>query len=224
MASQHAAAANFLVFTGLIQDVGTLERVDAGPMTEVWVQSHFAPADFALGESIACDGCCLTVAEFHGTRFRVQASHETLRVTTLGSWQAGRPVNLERALRVGDRLGGHWVQGHVDAVSALLATRPEGGSQVMVFALPPALAHFFIEKGSVTIDGISLTVNRLHADRFEVTVIPETLARTTLGEKSLGASVNIEADVLGKYVARQLGQGGTSSPRLSEEILRKAGF
>lgn len=212
------------MFTGLIQDVGTLERIDAGPMTEVWVHSHFSPADFALGESIACDGCCLTVAEFQGQRFRVQASHETLSVTTLGSWQAGRKVNLERALRVGDRMGGHWVQGHVDAVSTLLATRPEGGSQVMAFGLPPALAHCFIEKGSVTIDGISLTVNRLYGDRFEVTVIPETLTRTTLGGKSLGSAVNIEADVLGKYVARQLGQAAHSSKPLSEEILRKAGF
>lgn len=211
------------MFTGLIQDVGTVERITFGSMAEVWVQSHLAEPDFALGESIACDGCCLTVVECQGTRFRVQASPETLRVTTLGTWQAGRHVNLERALRVGDRLGGHWVQGHVDAVSKLLSSQPQGGSQVMAFALPPTLAHFFIEKGSVTIDGISLTVNRLQDNHFEVAVIPETMTRTTLGGKALGSFVNVEADVLGKYVARQLGPR-ISNSGLSEEILRKAGF
>jgi riboflavin synthase len=213
------------LFTGLIQDVGIIERLDTGAMTEVWVVSHFAPPDFKLGESIAADGCCLTVTQAQGPRFRVQASLETLSVTTLGSWQAGRKVNLERALKVGDRMGGHWVQGHVDGLSELVSRRPQGGSEVMVFRLPAAMARFFIEKGSVTIDGVSLTVNRLHADTFEVAIIPETLARTTLGEKAVGAAVNIEADVLGKYVARQLGSSGSAPvPTLTEEMLRKAGF
>lgn len=213
------------MFTGLIQDVGTIEHIQPGAMTEVWVVSHFAPPDLRLGESIACDGCCLTVAEHQGPRFRVQASLETLSVTTLGSWQVGREVNLERALKVGDRMGGHWVQGHVDGVSELKSRRPQGGSEVMVFGLPVSLARFFIDKGSVTIDGVSLTVNRLQGDTFEVAIIPETLTRTTLGAKAVGASVNIEADVLGKYVARQLGAAGAAPvPALTEEMLRKAGF
>lgn len=212
------------MFTGLIQDVGEIERIDSGPMTEVWVASHFSPPDFTLGESIACDGCCLTVVEFQQQRFRVQASPETLRVTTLGHWQPGRKVNLERALKVGDRLGGHWVQGHVDGVSELISRQAQGGSQVMAFALPPSLKWFFIEKGSVAVDGVSLTVNRLEADRFEVAIIPETLARTTLGGLKVGTRVNLEADVIGKYVARQTGGHSPGLATLTEEALRKAGF
>ncbi|MBK7861737.1 MAG: riboflavin synthase [Archangiaceae bacterium] len=207
------------MFTGLVAQIGTVERVEQSGMTDVWVASTFDA--LVLGESIACDGCCLTVVEARGGSFKVQASPETLRRTTLSGWKTGTRLNLERALRVGDRLGGHWVQGHVDAVAQVLAARPEGGSRVMAFELPAALAPFFIEKGSVTIDGISLTVNAVEATQFSVALIPETVARTTLGAKGPGAQVNLEADLVGKYVARQqqLEVGG-----LTEESLRKAGF
>jgi riboflavin synthase len=151
----------------------------------------------------------------------VQVSPESLARTTLGEWRTGTRVNLERALRLGDRLGGHWVQGHVDGVARVLAARDEGGSRVVDFELPSALAPFFIEKGSVTIDGISLTVNTVGADRFSVALIPETLTRTTLGGKGAGARVNLEADLVGKYVARQVQLKGGS---LSEELVRAAGF
>src|SRR4051812_48960780 len=150
------------MFTGLVQQIGTIERAgQSSGMTELWVASTFE--QLQLGESIACDGCCLTVVQAKGGSFLLQASPETLRRTTLGEWRQGTRVNLERALRVGDRLGGHWVQGHVDAVARVLSAREEGGSRVMTFELPAALAAFFIEKGSVTVDGISLTVNAVGA-------------------------------------------------------------
>jgi len=207
------------MFTGLVQQVGTVERLAQSSMTDVWVKSSFDALQ--LGESIACDGCCLTVVEAQGGTFKVQASPETLRRTTLGEWQPGTRLNLERALKVGDRLGGHWVQGHVDSVARVLAVREEGGSRVVSFELPPPLAPFFIEKGSVTVDGISLTVNEVQRESFSVALIPETVARTTLGSKSPGARVNLEADLVGKYVARQQQLKGTA---LSQERLTAAGW
>jgi riboflavin synthase len=201
------------MFTGLVTDLGTVERINAGPVTDLWVGSSFA--DFQLGESIACDGVCLTVVEFRGRSFRVQAAPETLRRSTLGKWTVGTRVNLERALRMGDRLGGHWVQGHVDGVAVVLETRPEGGSWVMGFSLPPELAPFFVEKGSVCIDGVSLTLTTVGADRFQVMLIPETQQRTSLGKKKPGESVNLEADIIGKYVARMMGgRGGLTMDQL----------
>ncbi len=207
------------MFTGLIQDLGTVERISGGSMTEVWINSGF-PADLVLGESIACDGCCLTVVESKGSTFRLQASPETLRHTTLGSWHPGTPVNLERALKVGDRMGGHWVQGHVDAVGEILESRAEAGSWLMAVSLPPKLAPVFIDKGSVAIDGISLTVNRVEDSRFWVALIPETVQRTSLKAKGMGGKVNLEGDLIGKYVARLHGL----RTGLTEAQLRDAGF
>ncbi|HEY1086118.1 MAG TPA: riboflavin synthase, partial [Archangium sp.] len=195
------------MFTGLVTDLGTIERLTSGPVTDLWIASSY-PGDFVLGESIACDGVCLTVVEFSGQRFKVQAAPETLRRTTLGSWAPGTKVNLERALRMGDRLGGHWVQGHVDGVGTVLEARAEGGSWWMSFSLPPELAPFFVEKGSVCIDGVSLTLTAVSADRFSVMLIPETQARTSLGKKQVGHRVNLEADIIGKYVARMMGGRG----------------
>ena len=206
------------MFTGLVTDLGTVERINAGPVTDLWIGSSFA--DFQLGESIACDGVCLTVVEFRGHSFKVQAAPETLRRSTLGKWTVGTRVNLERALRMGDRLGGHWVQGHVDGVAVVLETRPEGGSWVMGFSLPPELAPFFVEKGSVCIDGVSLTLTTVGADRFHVMLIPETQQRTSLGKKKPGESVNLEADIIGKYVARMMGGRGG----LTIEQLKAAGL
>jgi riboflavin synthase len=207
------------MFTGLIQDVGVVERVTSGAMTEVWIASHF-PDDLQLGESIACDGCCLTVVERNGGTFRVQASPETLRHTTLGSWRNGTSVNLERALKLGDRLGGHWVQGHVDEVAQILVSRAEAGSWLMAVSLPPKLAPVFIDKGSVALDGISLTVNKVETDRFWVALIPETVTRTSLKVKGVGGKVNLEGDLIGKFVARLHGL----RTGLTEEQIRAAGF
>jgi len=208
------------MFTGLVQSLGTIDRVSVGAVTDLWVTSTFDPTDFVLGESISCDGVCLTVVEFQGPRFRVQAAPETLRRSTLGNWAPGTRVNLEKALRAGERLGGHLVQGHVDGVATVLETRPDGGSWVMRFSLPSSLAAFFVDKGSVCIDGVSLTVTSVESDRFSVMLIPETLQRTSLGAKGVGAKVNLEADIIGKYVARMVGLRGG----LSEAQLKAAGF
>ncbi|MFO0596555.1 MAG: riboflavin synthase [Myxococcaceae bacterium] len=207
------------MFTGLITDLGTVERLTHGPMTDLWIGSAF-PGDFQLGESIACDGVCLTVVEFKGSSFKVQAAPETLRRSTLGTWTVGTRVNLERALRAGDRLGGHLVQGHVDGVASVLEAKTDGGSWAMRFTLPTELAPFFVEKGSVCIDGVSLTVTTLDAGSFGVMLIPETQQRTSLGRKTPGAKVNLEADIIGKYVARMMGPRGG----LTIEQLKLAGL
>ncbi|MCI0569594.1 MAG: riboflavin synthase [Myxococcaceae bacterium] len=213
------------MFTGLVQDIGTIERVlPTGGMTDLWIRTHLGAEGFTLGESVAVDGACLTVVERGGERFRVQASPETLRRTTLGERRPGDAVHLERALKLGDRLGGHMVLGHVDAVAEVLEARPEQGAWVMSVSLPEALAPFFIEKGSITVDGVSLTVNDVGADRFSVMLIPETQARTTLARRRVGARVNLEADVIGKYVARLYGLRQAHGGGLTEQVLRAAGF
>lgn len=208
------------MFTGLVQDLGIVERVVPGGVTEVWIRSGFEPSDFKHGESISCDGVCLTVVESKGATFRVQAAPETLSRSTLGSWATGTRVNLEKALRVGDRLGGHWVQGHVDGVGEVLEVAPDGGTWRLRVSLPQALAPFFVEKGSVCIDGVSLTLTDVDPRSFGVMLIPETWAKTSLSSKRPGAKVNLEADIVGKFVAKMIGQRGG----LTEEQLRLAGF
>ena len=207
------------MFTGLITDLGTVEQLTHSAMTDLWIGSSY-PGDFQLGESIACDGVCLTVVEFKKSSFKVQAAPETLRRSTLGGWAVGTRVNLERALRAGDRLGGHMVQGHVDGVGQVLEAKSDGGSWAMRFTLPAELAPFFVEKGSVCIDGVSLTVTTLDANSFGVMLIPESQARTSLGRKQPGAKVNLEADIIGKYVARMMGPRGG----LTLEQLKAAGL
>ncbi|HEY3452219.1 MAG TPA: riboflavin synthase [Myxococcales bacterium] len=213
------------MFTGLVQDLGTVASLARGPMTRVAVSTALPAHEFALGESIALDGACLTVVSRTQGRFEVEASPETLRRTTLGSWAPGTRVNLERALQLSDRLGGHLVLGHVDAVSRVLSRRTEGGSQVLEFALERALAPFLIEKGSIAVDGVSLTVNSVGEDRFAVQLIPETQRRTTLSDKGVGAPVNLETDVLGKYVARLLGKAAPAGAAgIDEGFLKRCGF
>jgi riboflavin synthase len=211
------------MFTGLVQDVGTVERVLPGDTTDLWVRTALGAGDFALGESISINGACLTVVERTPDSFRVQAGPETLRRTTLGALRPGARVHLERSLRLSDRLGGHLVLGHVDAVCTVTAAYRDAAAVVLDVSLPAALAPFFIEKGSVAVDGVSLTVNRLGAQDFSVALIPETQARTTLGQKSPGTQVNVEADVIGKYVAR-LHRLGSAGGGVSLDVLRAAGF
>lgn len=192
------------MFTGLISDVGTVERVaprQGGARLTIRPKALEAGA-LALGESVACSGACLTVVERGGGVASFDAVPETLARTTLGAWRPGTQVNLERALTLSDRLGGHLVAGHVDAVAEVLARAAEGQGARLTVSLPPALAPLVAEKGSIAIDGISLTVARAHRDRFEVALIPETLARTTLGVAGPGTRVNLEADVVARHVAR----------------------
>ncbi|PHK95629.1 riboflavin synthase [Pseudoroseomonas rhizosphaerae] len=156
----------------------------------------------AIGASIACSGCCLTVVARDAARFTVEVSAETLAKTTLSRWAAGGTINLERALRMGDEMGGHVVSGHVDGVGEVVSATPENGSLRILVRLPPDLARFVAPKGSVTIEGVSLTVNEVRGDTFGVNLIPHTAQVTTLGGLSAGAPVNIEIDMLARYVAR----------------------
>ncbi len=197
------------MFTGLISDVGTIERVSprqGGARLSLRPRTLDADA-LALGESVACSGACLTVVERGGGLVSFDAVPETLARTTLGTWRPGTPVNLERALALGDRLGGHLVAGHVDAVGEVVARVAEGQGARLTVSLPPALAPLVAEKGSIAIDGVSLTVARAHRERFEVALIPATLARTPLGAAGPGTKVNLEADVVARHVARLVALG-----------------
>jgi len=192
------------MFTGLISDIGVVERIAAqAGGARLTVRPRALPVDeLALGESVANSGVCLTVVERGGGLVSFDAVPETLSRTTIGRWRPGTRVNLERALRLSDRLGGHIVAGHVDAVGELVSRAAEGQGARLRFTLPAAIAPLVAEKGSIAIDGISLTVATAGRDHFEVALIPETLARTTLGEARPGSIVNLEADVVARHVAR----------------------
>lgn len=203
------------MFTGIITDVGRIRSVERRGDTRFVIETAYDPDGIAIGASIACSGCCLTVVRKGRTDgkgwFSVDASAETLACTTLGRWSAGTPVNLERALKAGDELGGHIVSGHVDGVGEIVDMRPDGDSVRFTFEAPEALGRFIAPKGSVTIDGTSLTVNEVEdiregADaprvRFGVNIIPHTQAVTSWGQAKTGNAVNLEIDMLARYVAR----------------------
>ncbi len=196
------------MFTGIITEVGELVgREEAQGGARFRVASGYDPDTVEIGASIAHDGCCLTVVEKgrldDGRMWHdVELSAETLSKTTLESWQPGQRMNLERALRVGDELGGHYVSGHVDGVGEIVSISQAGGSRVFRFAAPEALARFIAPKGSVALNGVSLTVNAVDGCRFEVNIIPHTLAVTTFGQARAGDAVNVEIDMLARYVAR----------------------
>lgn len=189
------------MFTGLVEALGRVERTLAeGPGRRLTIHWPGLSDPLVIGESIAINGCCLTVVAIDGDRFDVQAGPETLQRTNLGAKSVGDPVNLERALRVGDRLGGHFVQGHIDTTATLRARRPEGDWQFLGFAIDPAWTPLMVPKGSIAVDGISLTLVSVEADSFSVMLIPHTLDVTTLGTIRPGDRVNIEADMLAKHV------------------------
>jgi riboflavin synthase len=191
------------VFTGIVEELGRVEAVaDQGDAVRLTVHGPLVVADAAAGDSIAVDGCCLTVAERDRATFTADVMQETLEKTTLGQLAPGARVNLERAATVSTRLGGHIVQGHVDGTGRIAARSPSEHWDLVEVAAPAELARFLVDKGSVTVDGVSLTVVRAGEDGFTVSLIPETLARTTLGSKSPGDRVNLEVDVMAKYVAR----------------------
>ena len=194
------------MFTGIITDVGHLASVSGSGDTRFEIETVYEPDSIDLGASIACSGVCLTVIE-KGTRddthwFAVEASKETLDVTTAGDWQVGHNLNLERALKLGDELGGHIVSGHVDALAEIVNIRPEGDSQRFTFRAPKDIMRFVAPKGSITLDGTSLTVNEVEGDTFGVNLISHTQSVTSWGVAQVGDRVNLEIDVLARYVAR----------------------
>jgi riboflavin synthase len=191
------------MFTGLIESEGIItrtERVADGMRLEVYAPEF--GRDMAIGDSIAVDGSCLTVVKFIRGAFIADVSSETLARTTLGSLRQGSKVNLERALRLSDRLGGHIVTGHIDDVGTLVMRHPAGNSTIYQFAVPRELMEYIVPKGSVAVDGISLTIAQTRADGFAAAVVPHTESATTLGDKPAGAKVNIEVDMMAKYVKR----------------------
>ncbi|HEY9899263.1 MAG TPA: riboflavin synthase [Pantanalinema sp.] len=216
------------MFTGLVEEVGTLL---ARRGTQVTLLAPTLAPTLELGDSVAVNGICLTATAIGGDRFTADISESTLDVTTARTWQAGRRLNLERALALGDRLGGHLVSGHVDGVGRLVSQGRLGEAHRLEFELPIELAAFLVPKGSITIDGTSLTVNDVLSSGFTVTLIPHTGAQTTLLSLSPGDAVNLEVDLIAKYVRRMLtgflerGEAPSLAPRgLSYEQLARCGF
>lgn len=190
------------MFTGIVTDIGTVTAREARGDTRFRISTAYDTASIAIGASIACSGVCLTVVQKGEDWFAVDVSAETLSRTGLGNWREGSRINLERSLRVGDELGGHIVSGHVDGVGDVTMAKPEGDSLRIEIRAPDALAAFIAEKGSITMDGASLTVNSVEGASFGVNLIPHTQQVTTLGNLKAGDRVNLEIDTLARYVAR----------------------
>lgn len=200
------------MFTGIVTDVGEITALTAGGQAgdrRFVIRTRHDMRPIAMGASIACSGCCLTVIEKGDDWFAVEVSGETLDKTHLGDWQQGRRINLELSLKLGDELGGHLVYGHVDGVGKVVSMTPEGGSVRFVFEAPSDLARFIASKGSIAVDGISLTVNEVDGNRFGINIISHTQAVTTLGAAQPGQRVNLEVDMLARYVQRLLEHGKT---------------
>ena len=211
------------MFTGLIEDIGTvakMERRGEGILVTINFSSELD--DLKIGDSISVDGVCLTITHLQDQNFSAEASAETVGRTTLGNKRPQQKVNLERALRLNDRLGGHLVTGHVDEVTKITAIIPEGSSQKITFQVTEKSVRCLVEKGSITVDGISLTVNEVKSDRVSVNIIPHTSSHTTLGSKKVGDKVNIETDILGKYVEKLI----TNEPgkKVDAALLSEHGF
>lgn len=212
------------MFTGIIQAVGSLRRREprGGDVRLAIDTGSLDLADVALGDSIAVSGVCLTVISLEERGFSADVSNETLALTTLGQLGRADPVNLEKALRLADRLGGHLVSGHVDGLGRILSITPDGRSQRWTFEVPPALARYIVGKGSVCIDGTSLTVNEISGTRFGVNLIPHTVEHTAFKARRPGDAVNIEVDLVARYIERLVGtQGGGG---ITADFLQRHGF
>ena len=190
------------MFTGIITDLGRVRSLTPGGATRIVIETRYDSASIAHGASIACSGVCLSVVDKGPGWFAVEASAETLSRSTIGSWHPGSPVNLERPLKLGDELGGHMVAGHVDGVGEIMERRPDGASLRFRFRAPAELARFIASKGSVAVDGVSLTVNEVEGAEFGVNIIPVTRQETSFGSLAPGDRVNLEIDLLARYLAR----------------------
>lgn len=192
------------MFTGIIQSVGRVRSIEpvGGDVRLIVDAADLDLSDVQLGDSIAVDGVCLTAVALDGTSFAADVSRETLNCTTLGAWAAGRRVNLEKALRLADRLGGHLVSGHVDGVGEVVSVLPEARSLRWVFQVPAGLARYIAAKGSIAVNGVSLTVNEVDGRRFGVNLIPHTMEKTSFGDCDAGSAVNIEVDLMARYAER----------------------
>ena len=200
------------MFTGIVTDLGQVKRLRRGEILELTIATAFDTASIAIGASIACSGACLSVVAVEPGAFSAQVSAETLACTTIGGWREGTQVNLERALRLGDEMGGHLVLGHVDGVARIIERRPEAQSVRFAFEAPAVLMPFIAPKGSAALDGVSLTINEVSGFRFGVNIVPHTLARTNFGDARPGQAMNLEVDMIARYVARLLAarEGGAT--------------
>jgi riboflavin synthase len=213
------------MFTGIVEDKGRVERISLrGGEKRLTIEMPPNLTEVQLGDSINVNGACLTVAGMQEKRIEVDLSSETLDKTTLGELREGDRVNLERALRISDRLGGHIVTGHIDGIGVISEAASEREFLRFSIQLPAGLSRYVVEKGSIAIDGVSLTVNLCRGDEIGLTLIPYTLAKTTLIEKKTGGRVNVETDLLGKYVEKILGRDNQKREGLDEAFLKKHGF
>jgi riboflavin synthase len=211
------------VFTGLIEDLGEVKRIEKrGENLSLFISSHLNPRELKDGDSIAVNGACLTLVSTTPQGFTAEVSPETVRRTNLGDLRERDHVNLERALRLSDRLGGHLVSGHVDGTGTLSRKMKEGDFCHITFAAPQEIMRYVIEKGSIAVDGISLTVNQCRDKDFTVTIIPFTLSHTNLGERKVGERVNLEGDLIGKYVEKFIGQ--KKGAGINKDLLAEHGF
>jgi len=218
------------MFTGIIEGLGTIRDIRSSAReTRLAVEADFAMEGTRIGDSVSVNGACLTVVRLENRRFTADVSPETLARTTFKQARVGERVNLERALRLSDRLDGHLVAGHVDGTGQIAGRRQESNAWIVDVTVAPALLRYMIEKGSVAVDGISLTINQLEADRFQVSVIPHTATLTTIGFKKVGEEVHIETDLIGKYIERFV-TGGKAGIRemnkadISMDLLARSGF
>ncbi|MBT5647265.1 MAG: riboflavin synthase [Rhodospirillaceae bacterium] len=194
------------MFTGIVTDLGKIRAIEKRGDTRIEIETSYDTEDIDIGASIACSGPCLTVIEKGPGWFAIEASAETLDKTALGDWTVGTTVNLERAMRIGDELGGHIVSGHVDAVARIVDMQPEGDSVRFTFESPGEFSKYIAPKGSVCLDGVSLTVNEVQGNNFGVNIISHTQGETTFGSRKVGDRINMEIDTIARYVARILGK------------------
>ena len=217
------------MFTGIVEEMGVVKALEHSPSgTRLAILASTILDDLAVGASVSVDGVCLTVVARNDQEFSVNVSPETLSVTTLGKLKAGRPVNLERAMRINERIGGHLVAGHVDGVGSIRDRRQEGNAIVLTIEAPKEVLRYCVSKGSITVDGISLTTNEVSERSVTVAIIPHTAKITTLGLKHPGDPVNLESDLIGKYVERLLQEREQllpkSAPVIDREYLQKRGL